>query len=478
MVIRLVAAAFIPLAADEAYYWMLSKNLARGYYDHPPMFALVIRLGTMIAGDTEFGIRLVSILLVLPMSWAVYRAGTILFDSQRVGATAVILLNVTLMVSIGTIIVSPDVPLMVASSFLLLSLAKVLETGRGVWWVAVGASVGAALVSKYTALFFGPIILIWLIANPNLRHWLVSPWLYLGGIIALIFFTPTLLWNADHHWVSLIKQLGRSHIGGFNPGSFAQMVPGQIAFATPFVFLLGVSGHYALLRGFAGTRATATLINTTVLTLLIYFTVHSLHDNVHPQWFSPIYPAFAVAAAVAVDLVVWPMRWQRIVDWMARWSVPGSLLIFAILIFHTLTGLLNGNHKDGIGKNTAIGFHEVANEIESIRERVGADCVLASYYGTTAWLRFYLPKSVCVEQWSERIRWVNGPEPVLRGKQLFVAEGYRDFHRPKLEARFSVVTKLADLPRKRGPLTVSTYEILQLEGPKGDVFDRSPPPEW
>jgi len=58
-------------AADlrRSYYWMWSKHLAGGYYDHPPMVAVVIRLGTMIAGDTELGVRLVSILLALPMSW-------------------------------------------------------------------------------------------------------------------------------------------------------------------------------------------------------------------------------------------------------------------------------------------------------------------------------------------------------------------------------------------------------------------------
>ena len=68
VLVRLVAAAFTPLTFDEAYYWMWSKALAGGYYDHPPMVALVIRAGTLIAGDTAFGVRLVSILLALPMS--------------------------------------------------------------------------------------------------------------------------------------------------------------------------------------------------------------------------------------------------------------------------------------------------------------------------------------------------------------------------------------------------------------------------
>src|SRR6185312_7324884 len=105
--LRLVAAAWTPITFDEAYYWMWSKHLAGGYYDHPPMVALVIRAGTMIAGDSEFGVRLVSILSALPMSYAVYRAAMILFGGVGVAASSVILLNVTLMAAVGTLIVTP-----------------------------------------------------------------------------------------------------------------------------------------------------------------------------------------------------------------------------------------------------------------------------------------------------------------------------------------------------------------------------------
>src|SRR5215207_4277485 len=192
--LRLIAAAFTPITFDEAYYWMWSKHLAGGYYDHPPAVAFVIRAGTMIAGDTELGVRLVSILLALPMSFAVYRAAAILFGGIRVAATATILLNVTMMAAVGTLIVTPDAPLLVASSFVLFFLAKVLETGRGAWWLAVGAAVGLALLSKYTALFFGLAILIWLVTVPKLRRWLISPWPYLGGLIALAIFSPVILW--------------------------------------------------------------------------------------------------------------------------------------------------------------------------------------------------------------------------------------------------------------------------------------------
>src|SRR3977135_1891715 len=242
--LRLGAAAWTPLTSDEAYYWMWSKHLAGGYYDHPPMVALVIRLGTMIAGDTELGVRLVSVLLALPMSWAVYQTASILFGGRRLSSTAALLLNVTLMAAVGTLIVTPDAPLLVAASFVLFYLAKVLETGRGGWWLAGGAAVGAALLSKYTALFFGPAILIWLVAVPKLRRWLISPWPYLGGLVSLLIFSPVILWNADHHWVSFIKQLGRARIEDFTLRYIGELIPTQIAFATPLVFILGAMGLY------------------------------------------------------------------------------------------------------------------------------------------------------------------------------------------------------------------------------------------
>src|ERR1700757_4380269 len=269
--LRLVAAAWTPLTFDEAYYWMWSKHLAGGYYDHPPMVALVIRLGTLIAGDTELGVRLVSVLLALPMSWAVFRAASILFGGVRGAAPATILLNVTLMAAVGTVIVTPDAPLLVASSFVLFFLAKVLETGRGAWWLAAGAAVGAALLSKYTALFFGPAILIWLVGVSKLRRWLVSPWPYLGGLVSLAIFSPVILWNADHHWVSFIKQIGRAKIEDFRPVFIAELVPTQIAFATPLVFILGAMGLHALTWRRAGALASRVLIETMFWTIVAYF---------------------------------------------------------------------------------------------------------------------------------------------------------------------------------------------------------------
>ncbi|KJC62377.1 glycosyl transferase [Bradyrhizobium sp. LTSPM299] len=477
--LRLAAAAWTPLTFDEAYYWMWSKVLAGGYYDHPPMVAIVIRLGTMIAGDTPLGVRLVSILLALPMSWAIYQSAAILFGGRRVAASAAILLNVTLMAAVGTLIVTPDAPLLVAASFLLFSLAKVLESGRGAWWLAVGASAGAALLSKYTALFFGPAILIWLVTVPKLRRWLLSPWLYLGGVVALAMFAPVIRWNADHQWVSFIKQMGRARIEDFRPAFIAELIPTQFAFATPLIFILGVMGLYALYRRLAGAMGARVLVNTLFWTIVAYFTWHALHARVEANWFAPVYPAFAVAAAVAAIQVQWAPREQRTVDFCRRWAAPVGVVLFALLIVQANTGVLSGYRRDATVRSVGVGWRELADEIEAARARIGATCVLAPDYGTTGWLAFYLPKGTCVAQQGQRIRWINLPEPSpaqLSGKLLYVREVGQSVP-SSMRDNFARIETVAEAKRMRGPLTIETYALDVLEGPKGEVLDRSPPPE-
>ncbi|WGR74177.1 MULTISPECIES: glycosyltransferase family 39 protein [unclassified Bradyrhizobium] len=477
--LRLVAAAFTPITFDEAYYWMWSKNLAGGYYDHPPMVALVIRAGTMIAGDTELGVRLVSILLALPMSYAIYRSAAILFGGARVAATSAILLNVTLLAAVGTMIVTPDAPLLVASSFVLFFLAKVLETGRGAWWLAVGAAVGAALLSKYTALFFGPAILIWLAAVPKLRRWFLSPWPYLGGLVAFALFLPVILWNADHQWVSFAKQLGRARIEDFRPVFIAELIPTQIAFATPLVFILGAMGLHALTWRRAGALASRVLIEAMFWTIVAYFVWHSLHARVEANWFAPVYPPFVVAAAAAANLVQWKPAERRLVDFCLRWAAPAGIVMFAALIVQANTGVLSGDRRDATVRSVGVGWRELAGQIEAVRARHGASCILAPDYGTTGWLAFYLPRGTCVLQQSQRIRWVNMGEPdpkLLAGKLIYVDELHPEGH-PFLNELFGEVTRVAELQRKRGPLVIETYGIDLLEGAKGEVLDRSPPPE-
>jgi 4-amino-4-deoxy-L-arabinose transferase-like glycosyltransferase len=369
--------------------------------------------------------------------------------------------------------------LLVASSFVLFFLAKVLESGRGAWWLAVGAATGLSLLSKYTALLFGPAILIWLISAPKLRQWLISPWLYFGGLVALIVFSPVILWNADHHWVSFIKQFGRAEVTDFKPGFIGELIPTQIAFATPLVFILGVMGLYALARREGGALTARALINAMFWTITLYFLWHSLHARVEANWFAPVYPALAIAAAVAANLTRWERHPQRVVDFCLRWASPVGVLMFAALIVQANTGALSGFRRDATVRSVGVGWPALAAEIEATRARVGAACVLAPDYGTASWLTFYLPKDTCVVQPTQRIRWVNMDEPdpeKLSGKLLWVDE-VRAAVQPYVAETFTKIERVGEFRRLRGPLVIETYGLDLLDGAKRPVLDNSPPPE-
>lgn len=477
VLLRLIAAAVTPLTFDEAYYWTWSNHLTGGYYDHPSMVAVVIRLGTPIAGDTAFGVRLVSILLALPMSWALYRATQILFDDARIAATAAILLNATLMASVGTTIVTPDAPLMVASCFVLYCLAKVWQTGRGVWWLAVGAAVGCGLLSKYTALFFGAEILLWLLLVKDQRRWLASPWPYFGGIVAFAVFSPVILWNADHQWVSFIKQIGRARVEGMTLKYLGEMLPTQIVFATPSVFILGALGLYALARRKSANVAGAALINISVWMIFLYFVWHSLHARVEANWLGPVYPAFAIAAAFAACGTTWSAREQRTVDMSRRWALPIGVALFVVLIVQTNTGIFTGFRRDATVRSVGVGWPQLAAKIEAIRVAQHAGCVVAGDYGTTSWLMFYLPKGTCVTQFQQRYRWSFMAEPdatLLKGKLLLVGPpGASDSFRKQ----HALSNNLADLERKRSGVGFEVYQITLLDGATDSTLDRSPAPE-
>jgi hypothetical protein len=167
------------------------------------------------------------------------------------------------------------------------------------------------------------------------------------------------------------------------------------------------------------------------------------------------------------------------VDFCLRWAAPTGIVMFAALIVQANTGWLSGYRRDATVRSVGVGWRELATEIEAVRVRVGASCVLAPDYGTTGWLAFYLPRGTCVVQQNQRIRWANMPEPdpkLLTGKLIYVDELRPDGH-PFLSDLFTQVTRVAELQRKRGPLVVETYGVDLLEGAKGDVLDRSPPPE-
>ena len=84
--IRLAVAATAPLAPDETYYWIWSHALAAGYLDHPPMVALWIRAGTLLAGQTALGVRLLGPFSAALASFMLFDAARLLFPGTGPGS--------------------------------------------------------------------------------------------------------------------------------------------------------------------------------------------------------------------------------------------------------------------------------------------------------------------------------------------------------------------------------------------------------
>jgi 4-amino-4-deoxy-L-arabinose transferase-like glycosyltransferase len=476
---RLICAAVLPLAFDEAYYWLWSKELSFGYYDHPPMIALVIRLGTMIAGDTQFGVRLIAVLLGIPATWAVWRAATILFDDRRIGIDAALYFNLSLIVSIGTVLATIDAPLVAGAAFVLFFLAKVVETGRGAWWLAVGVAMGFSLLSKYSAFFLGVGIVTWLVFTPSMRKWLRTLWPYLGGMIALAMFAPVVVWNAQHEWASFLKQFGRTEVRGWEPAKLLEYVVTQAGVATPSVFILGIAGFIALACRWDAVPRTRALLISLIAPMALYFIWHSLHTRVQGNWTAPAAPAFALVAAFAVHRVAWSGWRAPLMHWSRVLAVPLGLAISAAIYLQAIFGVLPLGVADPTARQIGAGMPALAREIDAMREKIGARTVLTTDYAMTAWLSFYLPSRPPVVQVTQRFRFVHRPEPPMTlfdGPMLYVClTNYEGLASDA--SRFKVFEKLDVVTRQRRGIAIESFILARVEGRKGDPFDRSPPPE-
>jgi 4-amino-4-deoxy-L-arabinose transferase-like glycosyltransferase len=464
IVVRGIAAVITPLAFDEAYYWQWSKNLAWGYYDHPPLVAFIIRAGTTIFGDTSLGVRFVPLLLSVVATVAVWRAGAILLESEHAGALSALVFNAMPMIGVELLVATPDAPQVAAAALLFYVLAKIVHTGNGAWWIAAGAATGFALLSKYTGFFLGLGMLCWLLAVPSQRRWFFSPWPYLGGVVALLMFVPVILWNAGHDWVSFRLQLGRVGSGDFTLRYLGEFLAGQLGLASPFIAIIGVAGVVSLARSADSKGA---LIAALMAPAVAFFLWQSLRGRVQGNWPSFLYPAFAVAAVSA--LLNPALQGWRGLRWSARAALPVALLMTGLIYAQAVWGIVPVV-REPISRMLAVGIGRVTDDIEILRAQNNAGAVLTTSYELTGWLSFYLPSRSPVIQVNERFRWLNEPAPtdeVFQGPLLYVTQ-IRNDQSELLAKRFREVTPLAHIGRYRNGATFDEYRIYRVEGPMAE----------
>ncbi len=380
LLLRAAMAAFLPLSADEAYYWLWSRHLAAGYYDHPPAIAFLIRAGTLLFGDSELGVRFCGVLLSIVTSWFIWQAGLAILRDGTKAVLAVLLFNLTLMTGVEMLAVTPDTPSIAATAAFLFCLAKVQQTRDGRWWLWAGMAAGLGLLSKYSGLFAGAGAALWLLASPRARSWLATFWPWAGGALALLIFLPNLWWQSQHQWMTFAFQFGRVSGGHLTARFLGEFIGAQLGMATPFLLVLAVMGAWAARR----RDDDRFLLVALIAPALVYFLIHALHDRVQGNWPAFLYPMLAILAA---DVFAPGPGWR---GWCARLAMPVAAAILLLAYLQAATGLIPLK-RDPLARLLGVGMRETAQTVGDLMRENGAQAIVTSDYETTAWLRFYQP---------------------------------------------------------------------------------------
>ncbi|MET4083459.1 4-amino-4-deoxy-L-arabinose transferase-like glycosyltransferase [Pedobacter sp. UYP30] len=189
---NLLQSYFTGLHADEAYYWVYSKFLAWGYFDHPPMVALFIKAGYSLFQNT-LGLRLFTVISNL---------GTIILLYQIVKkfnaniSMFIIMISSVLLFQVYAFITTPDVPLFFFSVLFLYLYQIYLKEDKVYWAVFLGLACGALILSKYHG-----ILLIFFVLISNV-HLFKRRSFYLVISLAIALCLPHLYWQYQNGFPS------------------------------------------------------------------------------------------------------------------------------------------------------------------------------------------------------------------------------------------------------------------------------------
>lgn len=268
---NLVQAGFTELANDEAYYHMFAERLAWGYFDHPPVTALLVWAGERLFGG-ELGVRFFFTVLQPLYLWILWRLIRPADAGRRDAALFVVVSAATLMLQLYGFIAVPDGPLMFTTALFLLTFKWFSENCRRAWlWMGIAMALMA--YSKYHGAL---VVLFALAANPRQ---LLRPALYSSGAVALLLLVPHLVWQYEHDWASFAYHLsGRNSV--FRPGYVVEFLANMLVVFNPFFVPLYVQAWRKVKPQTPVGRALKLL----PVAFIVFFMLSSLRGYVQPQW--------------------------------------------------------------------------------------------------------------------------------------------------------------------------------------------------
>ena len=267
---NLVQAGFTELANDEAYYHMFAERLAWGYFDHPPVTALLVWAGERLFGG-ELGVRFFFTVLQPLYLWILWRLIRPADAGRRDAALFVVVSAATLMLQLYGFIAVPDGPLMFTTALFLLTFKWFSENRRRAWlWMGIAMALMA--YSKYHGAL---VVLFALAANPRQ---LLRPALYSSGAVALLLLVPHLVWQYEHDWASFAYHLsGRNSV--FRPGYVVEFLANMLVVFNPFFVPLYVQAWRKVKPQTPVGRALKLL----PVAFIVFFVLSSLRGYVQPQ---------------------------------------------------------------------------------------------------------------------------------------------------------------------------------------------------
>lgn len=336
---------------DETYYWVWSRRLDFGYYDHPPLVAWMIRLFSEILGQGLAGLRAPAVLAWCASAFAVFRLARTRYTHPAAAWLALLVMASLPIFQVGFHIVGPDSPLMLFTSLTYYFAGRAMTDDSARYWFYTGAAVGLALLGKYTAILLPGIIFIALLAHRDNRSLLARPAPWLALALAAVIFSPVVIWNAQNDWISFAYQWGHGTATdrGFSISKLLDYLAQQMSAVSPWVFVamafatfrpgrypssatdrlrpLLVTGFWLPLVFFAITGSMSTSMHNWpviayvpgsvmlggMLSSLLYRRRETAPNEEQRAGIKLTIIALAVLAIVVVDLARFP-QWTRLLD--------------------------------------------------------------------------------------------------------------------------------------------------------------------
>ena len=472
---RLAMAAALDLRSDEAYYWTWSHQAVLSFLDQPPMVAWFERFGELVFGDTPLGARFAQILSLPLIELLLADIARRRTQSWNAALFLILALECAANYAAFVVVVEPSIPLLLFTSLILWTLCRLDETMDGRWWLLIGVAGGLALLSKYIVLLLAPALLLFLLLTPRHRRWLTTPWPWAAVIIAAALFSPVLIWNAQHNWVSFAFQgvrLGQGHPLGTS--DLVRFGLYEALFAGPILVIAAIVGSLRLgVRSIRLRQPFGAAVAVAFVFTLGFFAIRSLTFQINQSWAYFMWPIGVLALVLSIRWDARPLSRNLLLAGIAATGLP----LVVALLFHATpdTGVWFGT-GDPYGQDA--GYGETADKVLADAKSSGATWIATSDYRTYANLLFHIGDKIPVLQINERSRFLDfAPrDPAqFQGKALYVHYGA-----PTPILTGAVVTPVETLPIVWHGEPMQTVSVDSLEGfaPELNPAPGSPAYAW